>query len=36
MMINQANPRDLIAATGLVILLKLDENRRFVYGHVAL
>ena len=26
---NKANLRDLIAATGLVILLKLDENRRF-------
>ena len=26
---NKANPRDLIAATGLVILLKLDSNRRF-------
>ena len=26
---NQANLRDLIAATGLVILLKLDSNRRF-------
>ena len=28
-MINKANLRDLIAATGLVILLKLDSNRRF-------
>ena len=27
--INKANLRDLIAATGLVILLKLDSNRRF-------
>ena len=27
--INKANLRDLIAATGLVILLKLDFNRRF-------
>ena len=27
---NKANLRDLIAATGLVILLKLDSNRRFV------
>ena len=26
---NKANLRDLIAATGLVILLKLDTNRRF-------
>ena len=26
---NEANLRDLIAATGLVILLKLDWNRRF-------
>ena len=26
---NKANLRDLIAATGLVILLKLDANRRF-------
>ena len=26
---NKANLRDLIAATGLVILLKLDLNRRF-------
>ena len=26
---NKANLRDLIAATGLVILLKLDPNRRF-------
>ena len=25
---NKANLRDLIAATGLVILLKLDSNRR--------
>ena len=29
MMSNKANLRDLIAATGLVILLKLDLNRRF-------
>ena len=28
-MINKVNFRDLIAATGLVILLKLDSNRRF-------
>ena len=28
-LINKANLRDLIAATGLVILLKLDSNRRF-------
>ena len=27
--LNNANLRDLIAATGLVILLKLDSNRRF-------
>ena len=27
--INKANLRDLIAVTGLVILLKLDSNRRF-------
>ena len=27
--INKANPRDLIAVTGLVILLKLDSNCRF-------
>ena len=27
--LNKANLRDLIAATGLVILLKLDSNRRF-------
>ena len=27
--VNKANLRDLIAATGLVILLKLDLNRRF-------
>ena len=26
---NKANLRDLAAATGLVILLKLDSNRRF-------
>ena len=26
---NKANLRDLIAATGLVILLKLDSNSRF-------
>ena len=26
---NKANLRDLIAGTGLVILLKLDSNRRF-------
>ena len=26
---NKANLRDLIAATGLAILLKLDSNRRF-------
>ena len=26
---NKANLRDLIAATGLVILFKLDSNRRF-------
>ena len=29
MLQNKANLRDLIAATGLVILLKLDSNRRF-------
>ena len=29
MILNKANLRDLIAATGLVILLKLDWNRRF-------
>ena len=28
-LMNKANVRDLIAATGLVILLKLDSNRRF-------
>ena len=28
-MINKANLRDLIAATGLVILLKLNQNGRF-------
>ena len=28
-LLNKANLRDLIAATGLVILLKLDSNRRF-------
>ena len=27
-MLNKANLRDLIAATGLVILLKLDSNHR--------
>ena len=27
--VNKANLRDLIAATGLVILLKLDSNRQF-------
>ena len=32
---NKANLRDLIAATGLVILLKLDSNRRF-FAHVTL
>ena len=26
---NKANVRDLIAVTGLVILLKLDSNRQF-------
>ena len=30
MRVNKANLRDLIAATGLVILLKLDSNRRFL------
>ena len=29
MTMNKANLRDLVAATGLVILLKLDSNRRF-------
>ena len=29
MTLNKTNQRDLIAATGLVILLKLDLNRRF-------
>ena len=29
MTLNKANLRDLIAATGLVILLKLDSNHRF-------
>ena len=29
LILNKANLRDLIAATGLVILLKLDWNRRF-------
>ena len=28
--LNKANLRDLIAATGLIILLKLDSNRRFI------
>ena len=28
-LINKANLRDLIAATGLVILLELDQNRQF-------
>ena len=32
---NKAKLRDLIAATGLVILLKLDSNRRF-FGRVTL
>ena len=32
---NKANLRDLIAATGLVILLKLDLNHRF-FSHVTL
>ena len=32
---NKANLRDLIAATGLVILLKLDSNRRF-FAHATL
>ena len=31
---NKANLRDLIAATGLVILLKLDSNRRFFLSRV--
>ena len=30
---NKANLRDLITATGLVILLKLDSNRRFFGAH---
>ena len=29
MTLNKANLRDLIAATGLVILLKFDPNHRF-------
>ena len=29
LILNKANPRDLIAAIGRVILLKLDSNRRF-------
>ena len=29
MTLNKANLRDLIAATGLVILLKMDQNRQF-------
>ena len=33
--LNKANLGDLIAATGLVILLKLDSNRRF-FAHVTL
>ena len=33
--VNKANLRDLIAATSLVILLKLDSNRRF-FAHVTL
>ena len=32
---NKANLRDLIAATGLVIFLKLDSNHRF-FSHVTL
>ena len=32
---NKANLRDLIAGTGLVILLKLDSNHRF-FSHVTL
>ena len=35
MKINKANLRDLIAATGLVILLKLDSNHWF-FSHVTL
>ena len=35
MTLNKANLRDLIAATGLVILLKLDSNHRF-FSHVTL
>ena len=34
--INKANRRDLIAATSLVILLKLDSNRRFFSARVTL
>ena len=33
---NKANLRDLIAATGLLILLKLDSNRRFFLARVTL
>ena len=33
--LNKANLRDLIAATGLVILLKLDSNHRF-FSHMTL
>ena len=35
MTLNKANLRDLIAATRLIILLKLDSNRRF-FAHVTL
>ena len=33
---NKANLRNLIAATGQVILLKLDSNRRFFSARVTL
>ena len=33
---NKTNLRDLIAATGLVISLKLDSNRRFFFSRVTL
>ena len=33
---NKANLRDLIAATGLVILLKFDPNHRFFWSLVTL
>ena len=32
----KANLRDLIAATGLVILIKLDSNHQFFFNHMTL